>query len=70
MYVYGTRLRPPDIGCVPKDGLQSVMFTEFEDSGRHYWGKAFYNRKLTDEETEHYDLDCIKIMFTDDETED
>lgn len=60
MYVYGTRLRPPDIGCVPKEGLKEVDFGEFEAAGRHYWGTASYNRTLTEEELEHYDMDLIK----------
>ena len=57
MYVYGTRLRPPDIGCVPKEGLKEVDFTEFMACGRHYWGTASYNRKLTEEEKTAYDMD-------------
>ena len=60
MYVYGTRLRPPDIGCVPAKGLKEVSFTEFSVGIRRYWGTASYNRKLTDEETERYDMDEIK----------
>ena len=60
MYVYGTRLRPPDIGCVPKDGLKKVSFEEFTDNGRHYWGTASYDRKLTEDECEHYDMDEMK----------
>ena len=61
MYVYGTRLRPPDIGCVPKEGLIEVNFNEFEAAGRHYWGKASYSRELTKEELRHYDMDCIRV---------
>ena len=60
MYVYGTRLRPPDIGCVPKEGLEGVDFHEFEMAGQHYWGTAYYCRDLTKEELEHYDMDFIK----------
>lgn len=60
MYVYGTRLRPPDIGCVPKTGLVDLDFNEFETADRHYWGTAGYCRKLTKEELEHYDMDFIK----------
>ena len=60
MYVvYGTRLRPPDIGCVPRRGLMEVSFGEFTSGGCHYWGKALYDRKLTEEEQEHYDMDEI-----------
>ena len=60
MHVYGTRLRPPDIGCVPREGLKGVNFAEFTRDGRHYWGTATYDRKLTEEETEHYDMDEMK----------
>lgn len=64
-YVYGTFLRPPDIGCVPKHGLKEVSFEEFESVGRHYWGTASYDRKLTAEEIEQYDMDCIGTVFVD-----
>lgn len=60
MYVYGTRLRPPDIGCVPRAGLIEVNFNEFEVVGRHYWGTASYDRELTKTELEHYDMDEIR----------
>ena len=60
MYVYGTRLRPPDIGCVPKTGLVGLDFNEFESDGRHYWGTASYCRELTKEELEYYDMDFIE----------
>lgn len=64
MYVYGTRLRPPDIGCVPKKGLKEVSFTEFIAGGLHYWGTASYDRELTEEEEKtHYDMDCIRIYI-------
>ena len=63
MYVYGTRLRPPDIGCVPKEGLKEVSFQEFISVGRHYWGTASYERELTEEELEHYDMDCIRKTY-------
>ena len=63
MYVYGTRLRPPDIWCVPKEGLKSVDCQEFEADGRHYWGNAVYTRELTKEELEHYDMDRINTVM-------
>lgn len=63
MYVYGTRLRPPDIGCVPKEGLKEVSFAEFESVGRHYWGTASYDRELTQEEMEQYDMDCVRHVY-------
>lgn len=60
MYMYGTRLRPPDIGCVPRCGLKEVRFEEFVSEGRHYWGTASYGRELTEEELEQYDMEKIK----------
>ena len=60
MYVYGTRLRPPDIGCVPKEGLIEVDFNEFEVNGRHYWGTATYGTELTEDKLWHYDMDLIR----------
>ena len=62
-HMYGTRLRPPDIGCVPKQGLKDVSFAEFEAVGRHYWGTATYDRELTQEELEHFDMDCIGRVY-------
>lgn len=59
MYVYGTWLRPPDIGCVPKQGLKEVRLAEFMADGRHYWGSAVYDRELTKEELDHYDMERI-----------
>ena len=63
MYTYGTWLRPPDIGCVPRDGLKEVGFQEFESGGRHYWGHAVYDRELTKEELEHYDMEQINTVM-------
>ena len=63
MYVYGTRLRPPDIWCVPKKGLKSVNSNEFESNGRHYWGNAVYDRELTEEELEEYDMERLNTIL-------
>lgn len=63
MYTYGTRLRPPDIWCVPKTGLKEVSSSEFTADGRHYWGSAVYDRELTKEELEHYDMDQINTVM-------
>ena len=60
MHTYGTRLRPPDIGCVPGYGMTDISFEEFVLNGRHYWGKVTYVRKLTEEEKDEYDMDEIK----------
>ena len=60
MYVYGTRLRPPGIGCLPRNGLKKVRFEEFDHGGRHYWGAGYYDRELTEEETDGYELDFIE----------
>lgn len=63
MYTYGTRLRPPDIGCVPGYGVVDISFDEFKYNGRHYWGKVTYTRHLTEEELEEYEMDFIKEEY-------
>lgn len=55
-YHYLTKLRPPEPGAVPREGLQWCVFDEVYVNNAHYWGRAVYNRKLTPEECEHYDM--------------
>lgn len=53
-YYYGMRLRGCAPGCQPKD------FEEFkEDTTGKYYNILVYNRKLTDEEVEEYELDQL-----------
>lgn len=60
VYVYYTPQRPPAPGTIPKRGLLNAhTFADrsyVEQIGRRVWGMAFYNRKLTREEIEDYEL--------------
>lgn len=55
-YTYGMRLRGFSIGCQPMDG-----FVERQDdtTGRFY-DLLVYDRKLTDEEIENYELEELE----------
>jgi hypothetical protein len=56
-YTYYCRLRPPFIGCQPRNGLIETNCNEIEHNNRTYWGTVTYNRTLTDAELYSYDLD-------------
>lgn len=57
---YACRMRPPDLGAVPRIGMHRVGFIEgTAPSGHHAWGWVEYTRKLTDEEVKHYDLEYL-----------
>jgi len=61
-YVYKMILRPPDPGAVPREGLIRVDDVESWKGSRRYWGHAVYDRRLSREETEHYDMEfCREI---------
>lgn len=65
-YPYRCLMRPPMPGAVPTDGLSFCDFREGKTlSGHHFWGTAVYNRKLTDEEIEHYELQPTSFVVTD-----
>lgn len=53
-YKYGMKLRGFSIGCQPKEG-----FVRVEDSDK-YWNIIVYNRELTQEEIDNYDLERIE----------
>ena len=53
MYKYGMRLRPVGMGCQPK-GL--VWYDESDD---RYWNVLYYNRKLSQDEVNNYELDYL-----------
>lgn len=55
LYKYGMRLRGFSIGCQPKEGF---VRREDDPSGK-YWDMIIYDRKLTDEEKEHFSLDLV-----------
>lgn len=54
-YMYGMRLRGFSIGCQPNDGF----IDRIDDRTGRYHDIIIYNRKLSDEETEQYELDRI-----------
>jgi hypothetical protein len=56
-YTYYCRLRPPFIGCQPRNGLIETNCNEIEHNSRNYWGTVIYNRELTESELYDYDLD-------------
>ena len=65
-YAYLCLMRPPTLGAVPKNGLDSVDFVYGESpSGHHYWGHAIYNRKLSEKEMDHYDMEETALCVTD-----
>lgn len=52
---YGMRLRGCSIGTQPKEGF----LRREDDNTEKYWDIIVYDRKLTDEEVDHYDLDRL-----------
>ena len=64
VYKYGLRLRGVSIGTQPQG------FIAYEDSNKSktgYWSFVFYDRKLTEDEIQKYDMDFIdeKIWMED-----
>lgn len=59
-YHYFLRMRPPAPGAVPREGLLRCTDREIFYDGQRYWGEAVYNRQLTTEEVEHYELSYHK----------
>lgn len=57
-YVYGMRLRPFSIGCQPSEGLLGL----YEEKVEHdYHDLICYDRKLSQEEEDHYSLDLVRV---------
>lgn len=66
LWAYRCLMRPPMPGAVPKDGLVECDFVErFTKSGKHYWGRVFYSRKLTDKEVADYELEYLSRAVLD-----
>ena len=55
MFLYGMRLRGFSPGCQPKDGLVERQ----DDVTGKYYDILVYNRELTTEELNNYELDFI-----------
>lgn len=56
MYRYGMRLRGFSIGCQPMDGLVERQ----DDTSGKYHDILVYDRELTKQELEEYELDKVK----------
>ena len=55
-YTYGMKLRGFSIGCQPKEGF----IKRLDDNSGKYHDLIVYNRKLTEEEVNQYELDYIE----------
>lgn len=55
MYKYGMRLRGFSIGCQPKEGF----IERLDDMSGRYYDIIVYDRPLTQEELDAYELDII-----------
>ena len=60
-YLYGMRLRPAGPGAQPIKGLLRIA-----PGGGQYHDLLIYDRKLTDEELEEYELDYINDVWRED----
>ena len=54
-YVYGMRLRGFSIGCQPLDGFSERV----DDESGKYYDILLYDRKLSEEELQKYELDYL-----------
>jgi hypothetical protein len=62
IFRYGTLMRPPGPGAVPRKGLVSVSEPGNHvttPTGRFAWGTADYDRELNPEEVVGYELEYI-----------
>lgn len=58
MYKYYLKERPMDIGTTPRKGLIKFENYDYESQKRFgAWAKAYYDRKLTEEEVQSYELE-------------
>lgn len=63
---YAFLMRPPMPGAMPREGLMECReISGTAPSGHHAWGWAEYNRRLTDEEISHYDLEYVSSYESD-----
>ena len=58
LYRYDLLMRPPTPGAIPVAGLVECREEEgTSPSGHHTWGRAIYNRKLSDQEVFNWELE-------------
>ena len=63
VYSYYMTQRPPQIGAMPKNGLQDILFLDEDENavyvpeiGHHAYAILRYQRELTDKEISDYEL--------------
>lgn len=67
-YRYCTTMRPATIGAVPREGLiavEDVKGFQVAPSGHMIYSVIDYNRPLTDEEVDQYELEflhCVAVV--------
>lgn len=64
LYLYGLRLRPLSLGCVPKNGFLGIGKNELNKG--EYYDLAVFDRELKTSEIEDYELEFVKKVFADD----
>ena len=57
VHLYGMRLRGYSPGCQPKRGLVEAIC----DRSDRYWDILTYDRKLSDQEVDEYELDYLGV---------
>lgn len=62
-YTYALCERPPGPGCQPMEGLISVSMEPKRYGSLFAWGTATYNRELTDQEKEDYEMTNVSIFL-------
>jgi hypothetical protein len=61
IYRYGTLMRPPGPGAIPRKGLVSTNGQHLTTPTGHFaWGVADYNRELNQEEVDAYELEFVE----------
>lgn len=59
-YRYATLMRPPMPGGIPRRGLVQTKDIEgTTPKGHHAWGWAEYDRELSEQEIDQYELEYI-----------
>lgn len=56
MFKYLYRLRPPGPGCQPKNFIE-CQDCEINKNNRKYWGYVIYQKELSTNEIDDYDLE-------------
>ena len=60
---YACLMRPHAPGTIPKDGITGIFYEEGSTmDGHHHWGHVEYNRRLTDQEVDDYELLYISTV--------